>query len=139
MSTTRDALTTPFSLSVLTATKGNASKRLIPDAHGRPIRDPAHSLGISGGGIEHVRMAGLRGLRDLLARIQHNQVLVHGIPKGSEPGDIFAPPRSILVGCSTSTRSRISRTKNARPLPSSLSRPAPDCSRSNAGTSVSIS
>ena len=31
MSPALDARTTPFSLSVLTATKGNASKRLVPD------------------------------------------------------------------------------------------------------------
>ena len=39
-----DALTAQFSLSVLTATKGNASKKLVPDAHGRPMRDLEHHL-----------------------------------------------------------------------------------------------
>ena len=89
---TVDALTTPVSLTVLTAARGrgNASKRLIPAwSDGRPIRDPAHSLGISAGRVEHVQVPGLAGLRDLLARIQHNQALVHGVPIGSQPGDVL--------------------------------------------------
>jgi hypothetical protein len=31
MSPALDALTTPFSLSILTVTRGNASKRLVPE------------------------------------------------------------------------------------------------------------
>src|SRR5262249_12991599 len=89
MSPVLDALTTPFPLSVLTATKGNASKRLVPDVAGRPIRDPAHSLGISAGRVEHVQVAGLTGFGDLLQRMTPQQALVHGIPKGSTPGDTF--------------------------------------------------
>jgi hypothetical protein len=89
MSLVLDAVTAPFSLSVLTATKGNASKRLIPDAYGRPVSAPAHSLGIAAGRIEHVCVAGLDGLRALLTRIQHTQALIHGIPKGSCPGDVL--------------------------------------------------
>jgi hypothetical protein len=85
-----DALTTPFSLSLLTATKGNASKRLVPDAYGKPSRDPAHSLGISAGRLELVQVLGLAGLADLLQRVSSMQVLVHGVPKGSNPGDIFS-------------------------------------------------
>jgi hypothetical protein len=54
MSPSLDAMTTPFSLSVLTATKGNASKRLVPDAHGRPVKDQTHSLSIAAGSIAHV-------------------------------------------------------------------------------------
>jgi predicted P-loop ATPase len=84
-----DALTALFSLSVLTATKGNASKRLVPDAHGRPSKDPAHTLGIRAGRVEHVTLAGLAGLAALLARIGPKQALVHGIPKGSTPGEVF--------------------------------------------------
>src|SRR6266567_2004310 len=90
MSPALDALTTPFSLSVLTVTKGNASKRLIPDAHGRPIRDPAHSLGIRAGRIEHVQVPGLAGLAALLQHVSPKQALVHGIPEGSTPGTRFA-------------------------------------------------
>jgi hypothetical protein len=84
-----DATTTPFSLSVLTATYGNASKRLVPDAHGQPIKDPGQHLGISSGRVEHVQVTGLAGLRDLLARIQQNQALVHGVPKDSTPGAAY--------------------------------------------------
>ena len=35
---TLDALITSFSLSVLTTTKGNASKQLLAGAHGQPIK-----------------------------------------------------------------------------------------------------
>jgi hypothetical protein len=87
--TALDALTTPFSVSILTATKGNASKRLVPDDQGRPVKDPAHSVSIAAGRIEHVRVAGLTGFADLLQRIAPQQALVHGIPKGSNPGDIL--------------------------------------------------
>src|SRR5262245_50817224 len=89
MSPALDALTTPFSLRVLTATKGNASKRLVPDVAGKPIRDPAHRLGISAGRLEHVQVAGLAGLADLLQHATPKQALVHGIPIGSAPGDVF--------------------------------------------------
>jgi hypothetical protein len=44
---TLNATTTQFSLSLLTATKGNVSKRLVPDVHGRPIKDPTRSLSIA--------------------------------------------------------------------------------------------
>jgi hypothetical protein len=88
--TTRDATTTLFSLSVLTATKGNASKRLIPaSVDNGPIKDPTHTLGISTGCVEHAQVAGLAGLRDLLQRITPKQALVHGVPKGSNPGDVL--------------------------------------------------
>jgi hypothetical protein len=89
MTAVLDAITTPFSLSVLTAARGNASKRLIPDAHGHPVRDPAHSLGISAGHMKHVRVAGLTGLADLLQHVTQQQALVHGVPKGSNPGDSY--------------------------------------------------
>jgi hypothetical protein len=84
-----DALTTPLSLSLLTATRGNASKRLIADANGHPVKDPAHSLSIAAGYVEHVQAAGLMGFRDLLQRITPQQALVHGIPIGSNPGDVL--------------------------------------------------
>jgi hypothetical protein len=88
--TTLDATTTLFSLSVLTATKGNASKRLIPAwVDNCPIKDPTHTLGISTGCVEHAQVAGLAGLRDLLQRITPKQALVHGVPKGSNPGDVL--------------------------------------------------
>jgi hypothetical protein len=82
MSTALDALTAPFSFSMVTATRGNVTKRLVPDALGRPVKDPTHHLSITAGYIEHVRVAGLTGLRDLLQRITQQQALVHGIPKG---------------------------------------------------------
>ena len=46
-----NALTTPFSLSVLTVTSGAASKRLIAGADNRPIKD-AGSLAIAAGLLE---------------------------------------------------------------------------------------
>jgi hypothetical protein len=84
-----NALTVPVSLSILTATQGHASKRLIPDAQGAPIRDPAHSLGISAGRLAHVQVAGLTGFAALLQQVTQHQALVHGIPKGSRPGDAY--------------------------------------------------
>ena len=86
MTVSLDALTASVSLTVLTAIKGNASKRLIADAHGRPVPEPTHSLWIAEGHVEHVQVAGLGGLRDLLGRITPKQALVHGIPTGSLPG-----------------------------------------------------
>ena len=84
-----DASTTPFSLSVLTATRGNASKKLVPDVHGHPIKDPAHHLGISAGRMEHVSLNGLLSLQGVLGSIKHNQALVHGIPKDCTPGAVY--------------------------------------------------
>jgi hypothetical protein len=86
---TADALTTPFSLSVLTVAKGKgyASKSIIAGANGHPIKGH-DSLAISGGLLEHVQLAGLQGLQELLVAIQPNQALVHGIVKGSQPGDV---------------------------------------------------
>lgn len=89
MSLSLDALTAQFSLSVLTATKGNASKRLIPDVNNRPIKDPAHTLGISAGRVEHVEVTGLADLGALMQRITPQQALVHGIPKDSTPGAVL--------------------------------------------------
>jgi hypothetical protein len=91
MSSPLDALTTAFSLGVLTATKGNTTKRLIPAwSDKRPVKDPAHSLSISAGRVEHVQLAGLTGFCSLLHHITQQQALVHGVPKGSNPGDIFS-------------------------------------------------
>jgi hypothetical protein len=84
-----EACKAPFGLSVLTATQGHASKRLVPDVQGRPIKDPAHHLGISAGRMEHVSVQGLLGLQELLSGIKHNQALVHGIPKESTPGSVY--------------------------------------------------
>ena len=103
-----DALTTPLSLSVLTATQGNASKRLVPDVAGKPIRDPGHNLGISAGRVEHVQVAGLVGLADLLQRMTAKQALVHGIPIGSAPGDVF---KLMVAEKFTGTLGAIARTK----------------------------
>jgi hypothetical protein len=89
MSGLLDSTTTPFSLTILSATRGNASKRLIPDAHGQPIKDPKHSLSIAAGRVEHVQVAGLAGLSELLQRITPQQALVNGIPNGSSPGEVF--------------------------------------------------
>lgn len=103
-----DALTAPFSLSLLTATKGSASKRLVPDVHHRPIRDPEHRLGISAGRVEHVQVAGLTGLAALLQRVSTKQALVHGIPIGSAPGEVF---KLVVAEQFTGTPGTIARTK----------------------------
>jgi hypothetical protein len=108
MSPALDAITTPFSLSVLTATKGNASKRLVPDVTGKPIRDPEHRLGISAGRLEHVQVAGLAGLADLLQHVSPNQALVHGIPRGSAPGTVFT---LVVAEKFTGAPGTIARTK----------------------------
>src|SRR5215475_9939721 len=84
VTTIGDALTTPFSLSVLTATKGHASKTIIAGANGQPIKN-ADSLAIWAGMLEHVQVAGLAGLQALVRDIQPNQALVHGIVTGSQP------------------------------------------------------
>jgi hypothetical protein len=81
------ATSAPFSLSVITVTKGNASKQILAGANGLPIKGQG-SLAISAGMIEHVRVPGLAGLQALLRDIRQNQVLVHGVVKGSVPGDV---------------------------------------------------
>ena len=108
MSAALDALTMPFPLSVITVTRGHATKRLVPDAHGKPIRDPAHRLGISAGRLEHVQVAGLAGLADLLQHVSPKQALVHSIPIGSVPGDVF---KLVLAEKFTGTPGTIARTK----------------------------
>src|SRR5437899_29771 len=115
MSPALDALTTPLSLSVLTATQANASKRLVPDAHGKPIRDPAHSLGISAGRLEHVQVPGLAGLDDLLQHVGPKQALVHGVPLDSVPGDVF---KLVVAEKFTGTPGTIARTKACMHYPS---------------------
>lgn len=88
---TPDACTAPVALTLVTVTpgQGHATKRLIADADGRPMSDPARALWIAGGQAQHVQVPGLAGLRDLLTGIRPNQVLVHGIPHGSAPGDVW--------------------------------------------------
>jgi hypothetical protein len=117
MTSSLDALTTPFSLSVLTATKGNASKRLIPDVAGKPTRDPAHHLGISAGRLEHVQVAGLAGLADVLQQVSPTQALVHGIPIGSTPGDAFT---LVVAKKFTGAPGTIARTKACIQYPAGL-------------------
>jgi hypothetical protein len=84
----QDALAAPFSVSVLTATNGNASKQLIVGAQGLPTKGSGR-LGITEGRIQQVQLAGLAELSRLLQSIQPNQALVHGVVKGSQPGDDF--------------------------------------------------
>jgi len=60
---------------------------LLAGANGLPIKGQG-SLAIARGMIEHVEVAGLAGLRDLLATIPQKQALVHGVVKGSRPGDV---------------------------------------------------
>jgi hypothetical protein len=67
--------------------QNNASKTLIADHDNRPRSDPGHKLGITTGTIEHVQLAGLAGLRDLLQGVTTKQALVHGVHKGSPPGE----------------------------------------------------
>src|SRR2546425_647336 len=84
---THDALHVPFSLSVLTATKGNASKQLLVGANGHPIKGQG-SLALSTGMIEHVQVDGLEGFQALLQTIRHDQALVLGVVMGSQPGAV---------------------------------------------------
>jgi hypothetical protein len=79
------AIRTPFSLSVLTVTKGNASKQLLVGANAQPIKGQG-SLAITAGMLEHVQVDGLGGLQTLLTTITPQQALVHGVVKGSVPG-----------------------------------------------------
>jgi hypothetical protein len=81
------AVDAPFSVSVLTATRGNASKSLIAGANGLPIKGTG-DLSITQGLIEHVEVQGLAGLQTLLAGIDNKQALVHGVIKHSRPGDV---------------------------------------------------
>ena len=81
------ATTTPFSLSVLTVTRGNASKQLLAGANGHPIKGQG-SLAITAGMLERVQLAGLDGLKALLMHVRTDQALVHGVVKGSQPGDV---------------------------------------------------
>ena len=84
-----DATNAPFSLSLLTVSKGNASKRLIDNGQGIPMTDPGQSLWIAEGRVTHLQVPGLGGLQDVLAGVQTNQALVHGVPKGSAPDDMW--------------------------------------------------
>jgi hypothetical protein len=86
-----NALTAPVDLSVITVTPGQgyATKRLVPDAEGRPMTDKSRGLWIAGGRVQRVQVPGLTGLRDLLAGITKQQAVVHGVPHGSSPGDVF--------------------------------------------------
>jgi hypothetical protein len=78
-----DPRTTPFALSVVTVAKGqgHATKKIIPDAQGRPIKDPQRGLWIASGALERVEVAGLEGLRTFLHDVTKQQALVHGVPK----------------------------------------------------------
>lgn len=73
----------PFQLSLITASHGNATKRIIADDNGQPIKDTEYSLGIYAGTVQVPTVNGLAGLQALLNRVQHNQALVHGIPQQS--------------------------------------------------------
>ena len=84
---TVDASTAPFSLSVLTVTKGHASKQLLvgPTASpskGRalwPSRPACSSMS---------RCRAWSGCSNCLSAIRPNQALVHGVVKGSHPGAV---------------------------------------------------
>ncbi|MCB1716376.1 MAG: hypothetical protein KDK05_14725, partial [Candidatus Competibacteraceae bacterium] len=73
----------PFQLSLITASHGNATKRIIADSNGQPIKDTRHSLGIYAGTVQQLDLPGLAGLRDILRTVNGNQALVHGIPQQS--------------------------------------------------------
>ena len=86
---TGDALTTPVSLSLVTVTTGSATKRLIANAQCLPVSDPTSGLWISAGRVTHLQVPGLCGLKEVLEHVQKNQALVHGVPTGSAPGDVW--------------------------------------------------
>ena len=72
------------------------------------IRNPAHRLGISAGRVEHVQVAGLAGLADLLQQVSPKQALVHGIPIGSAPRAVF---KLVVAKKFTGAPGTIARTK----------------------------
>src|SRR5262245_58441652 len=111
-----DATTTPFSLSLLTATKGEVAKRLFSsfDPMAPPIRDPHQRLGIAAGSVEHVQVAGLAGLVDLLQGVHQTQALVHGVPIGSAPGARFD---LVVAAKFTKAPGTIARTKECFQYP----------------------
>ena len=102
-----DATTAPFSLSLLTISKGNASKRLIDNGQGIPMTDPGQGLWIAEGWVTHLQVPGLGGLQDVLAGVQTNQALVHGVPKGSAPDDMW---RLVMAQQYTGEPGTIART-----------------------------
>ncbi len=81
-----NALTTPFALTLVTATKGHVTKKLVADVNGQPSKDPAWTLGVSAGRVEHVQLAGLDAFADWLPTLATKQALIHGTPIGTVPG-----------------------------------------------------
>jgi hypothetical protein len=64
--------------------------------------------------LEHVQLTGLAGLRDLLARIQHNQALEHGVPQDSTLGDSY---RLVLAERYTSALAPLPAPSNVWNIP----------------------
>ncbi|MCB1806765.1 MAG: hypothetical protein KDJ99_16935, partial [Candidatus Competibacteraceae bacterium] len=105
----------PFQLALITATLGNATKRIIADSNGQPIKDTRHSLGISAGTVQKLELSGLAGLRDILRAVNGNQALVHGIPKQST-----APGQALQLVTAKQYRGKpgqIARTKTCFAYP----------------------
>jgi hypothetical protein len=84
-----DATTAPFSLSVVTATEGYATKRLIPDARGLPVKDPQRGLWIASGTLERVELHGLADFAALLPTLTKKQALVHGVSRDGSGGQVY--------------------------------------------------
>ena len=104
-----------FQLSLITASGGHATKRIIVDSSGQPIKDTRHSLGIFAGTVQQLDLPGLAGLRDLLSTVNGNQALVHGIPQQSTtPGQ---PLQLVTAKHYRARPGQIARTKKCFAYP----------------------
>jgi uncharacterized protein (DUF927 family) len=88
MTDPRDAQTTPFWLTLVTASKGYVTKKFTADpVTGAPVRDRSRKLSIPSGRVDVLAVPGLEGLQNLLARVSKKQCLVHGVPRNAQAGD----------------------------------------------------
>lgn len=106
-STTVSAEFRPFSFTRLTVADGggSATKRLIPDDKGLPVKDPKHLQSIWRATAEVITVAGLAGLRDWLADADSNDAIVHGV--FDSDGEVAIVAESKL----STTPGAIARTK----------------------------
>jgi hypothetical protein len=68
-----------FGLVTVAEKKGSVQKRIIPDAKGRPIKDPKHFLGIWGGTTEDIRVGNLSEFAEMLKNLKYNQAITLGL------------------------------------------------------------
>ena len=109
----RDASTTPFACTVMTAAKGagHATKELI--AHpvtGAPMKNQARDLGIWRGTVQHLELAGLAALAHLLPTLDKRQALIHGVPVDTVPDTILPLVMEDKLGARGTPPGAIART-----------------------------